>query len=774
MIPPSMVGKFSASFFMAKPSRLVKAISRYPRTLLMGTFFITLLFLWTIPRLELDPSLKSLLPDDHPILQTMDRVDELFVGSTIVLVAVESDSLLYRSTLEKFRDLQDSLEAIPQIGGVTSLYNATSISSSDLGFAVEPVLNTFPDSLTEVDSLQQKLAGYRQIVGTLISSDFRMMNFVCQLNTAMQFDEHALKEHLNRLVSEFSQPEDLYMAGLPILQADVTDQMQRDLKTFMPYGLTIMIVLLVLCFRSWLGVFLPLYVVIISIIWTFGLMAILNMDLPFTGILIPVMLIAIANDYGIHIIAHYYEYSRLEPEKSRLEIIRKTIRDLQTPILLAGLTTMVGFLSLLGHVLPRAQEMGLLVSFGILVAFFMSMILIPAALTISPRPTYLQGHASLQQINRFLHGWGRFFLRFNVQTIWILVIILLIAAWGIQYVQVDANPIHYYHENAPIRSDNDKINSTFGGSTQISVLVEGNMTDPQTLRNVEQLENHLAKNNLVAQTGSIVDIIKRMHRAFNGSDTDYEIIPDDPELIAQYLFLYTLTANAADLYPFVDHIEQPQHAQILVRLKKIKTMQIADLMEDTNDYIRANFYDQGAMNLTGPATLLGVLSRMIIRGQVISLLVSILIIFIVIAIVFRSLAAGILSVIPLGSAITILFGYMGIANIELTISTAMLSSILVGVGVDYTVHFLWHLRDHIRAGNDLEEAIFLTLKISGKGIVYNALSVIAGFSVLLLSVFLPVNMFGGLIILSITVCLVGALSILPAIISIFRPKFFFR
>ena len=143
-------------------------------------------------------------------------------------------------------------------------------------------------------------------------------------------------------------------------------------------------------------------------------------------------------------------------------------------------------------------------------------------------------------------------------------------------------------------------------------------------------------------------------------------------------------------------------------------------------------------------------------------------------IVFRSLIGGLISVLPLISSIVIVFGFMGFANINLDIATAMLSSIMIGVGIDYTVHFLWHVKEHIREGQDLTTAIFTTLRLSGKGIIFNAFSVIIGFAVLLLSVFVPVNFFGLLILLSIGMCLMGALVLLPALISILKPKFLFK
>ena len=121
-----------------------------------------------------------------------------------------------------------------------------------------------------------------------------------------------------------------------------------------------------------------------------------------------------------------------------------------------------------------------------------------------------------------------------------------------------------------------------------------------------------------------------------------------------------------------------------------------------------------------------------------------------------------------------MFGLMGYLDIPLDVTTMLLTSILVGVGVDYTVHFLWHLRAHVREGDSLDQAITNTFRISGKGILFNGLSVVVGFSALLFSVFVPVQIFGTLVMGSISFCLFGALATLPALTSLTKPKFLFK
>ena len=138
---------------------------------------------------------------------------------------------------------------------------------------------------------------------------------------------------------------------------------------------------------------------------------------------------------------------------------------------------------------------------------------------------------------------------------------------------------------------------------------------------------------------------------------------------------------------------------------------------------------------------------------------------------FRSPEAGFWAAVPLCVAIPVLSGLMGAFVIELNVVTAMLSSIMIGVGVDYTIHFLWRYREVRRRGSDPEQGVIETLTTTGRGIVFNALSVIAGFAVLLISSFLPVKFFGFLVVVCISACLVGALILLPAICLVVRPAF---
>ena len=756
--------------------RLFVLDAHYPRTIIAGVFFFTLLILWKVPGLEIDPGLRSLVPRDHPTVQNMELAEDLFSGSEIVVIAIETDSLLSERTLTKFSALQDSLEAMGLISRTVSIYSQKYIVPDDGGFGVEPLFDDIPSDSAGRALLLQTLHE-SGVIGNLVSEDLKLMCFIAQVDASLDFDEIEFREELFRIIEEFEGPERIHLASPVISSAESIDNVRRDLRTFTPIALGLMIFLLLLSFRSWIGIFLPLFVVAFSILWTFGLMAWLDLSVPIIGGLIPIMLIAIANNYGIHIISHYFEYTVMDQELTRAAILRRTMSKLGMPIFLAGTTTIVSFMSLMSHELSKVREIGLLVSFGIGVAFLLSLFLIPSILILVPRPAYLSKRKSMLLVNEFLVSWGRFFTKYRVPFLVTLFIVVALFSLGIRDITIDTVPDHFFPKNSKIRIANQVISRAFGGSTQLNILIEGDIYDPIVLSHIDKLTDHVKQQNeTVTSTYSITDIIKKMHFAFNNGNYDSLKIPEDRELITQYMFLYSLTGDDDDFNLILDDPDEPSYTQVFIRIGEVHTEELMALVDDTEDYIHAHYYDDRPIKpmLSGPAALLGAVSHLVVRGQIISLAYASIIIFVIMSFVFRSLIGGILATLPMALSVLLIFGVLGNFGIPLNMTTSLLTCILVGVGVDYSVHFLWHLREHIREGDTLEDAIANTMKVSGKGILFNGISVIVGFSVLMYSVFMPLKAFSVLIMASIAFCLIGGLAILPAMVSLIDPKFLSR
>lgn len=755
-----------------KRTSWIDVVMNYPRLIIGSCLLITLLMGWNIPKIVIDSDIKSMLPEDQEIIVTTNKLEEIFGGSEIVILSVKSNDIFSKSTLTKLQKLTDEVESLPIVDRVLSLTNAFELQSIADGFEVRDLIEQLPETEEEREALRQRIMNDEMLYGNIVSKDFQYTAIIAILSvTKGQSDDKITYDTFNALKQKYSGPEKIYVAGLPLTRKAITMTMQSDMKALFPFGIALMIFLLVFSFRSWVGAFLPFIVVIMSIVNTLGLMALLHIKFTFISVMLPVMLIAIANDYSIHIIAYYYEECGSLKGIQKSAIIRQTMQHLKTPVFLAGITTIMGFLSLQTHVLTPARQMGLLSSFGITVALLLSVTFVPAVLMLLDVPMILQRGTNNLRMNRWLTSWGQFFIKNRKVFLFGSLVFVIVVATGIPRIIVDTNPMHYYRKNAEIRVSNDSIDKNFGGSTQLSVLVEGDIKDPLILHKMDELTTYLEKEPTITRTISIVDYIKKMNQAFNGDSAQYYAIPDTRNAVAQYLLLFSISGDESDLSQVVNY--DYTQAQIMTRVNETSSVSLHKLLMDTRDYIKSQGEEATFPTVTGFVAVIGELVNMVVQGQMRSLVMSLVLVSLVCMIIFRSVVAGLLSIVPLSAAILIVFGLMGYSGIELNVATAMLSSIMIGVGVDYTIHFLYRFRFEVQQGLNAKEAVIRTLTTSGKGIIYNALSVIIGFTVLLLSGFLPIYFFGFLIVFSISACLIGALTIMPALMVIIRPKFIF-
>lgn len=752
---------------------LINLVMSYPRTVIAFCLFITVLMGWNIPDIVMDSDIKSMLPKDHQLIRSINEIEDIFGGSELIILSIKSDDIFSYATLSKIQQMSDEIENLPAVDRVMSLTNAFELKGTEDGFEVRDLIENLPESEREREILRQKVSADDLLYGNIVSRDFRRTSIITALSgTNGNISDETIYRLFTALKNKYEGPEEIHMAGLPLTRCETSRTMQSDMKRLLPLGIVLMIFLLVFSFKSWVGAFLPFAVVIMSIINTLGVMGLLGIKFSFISVLIPVMLIAIANDYSIHIIAHYYEEYNLSRTKDKNSILRKTLDHLQTPIFLAGITTVVGFLSLQSHLLPPARQLGLLASFGIILAFLLSVTFVPAALKLLDYPMILKQAGNSKGMNKILTGWGQFFIRHRKVYLTGSLIFIILIATGIPKIKVDTNPMHYFRKSSEIRVSNDIIDKYFGGSAQLNIKAEGDIKDPAFLHKMEKLVDYLENEPTVSRTISINDQLKKMNRAFHGDSLQYEVLPETRNAVAQYLLLFSISGDEDDLSQFVNY--EYSQAQILVRVNETSSVSMLKLLEDTRQFIKTELGNDNFPVVTGFVAIVGELVDMVVRGQMRSLILSIVIVSTLCALIFRSIIGGLLSIVPLTGAIIVVFGLMGHLGIELNVATAMLSSIMIGVGIDYTIHFLYRFRSEVQSGATAQEAVLRTLTTSGKGIIYNALSVIVGFCVLMFSGFLPIYFFGFLIVFSIAACLLGALSVMPALLVIIKPKFIFN
>ncbi|MGW8317324.1 MAG: outer membrane lipoprotein-sorting protein, partial [Bacteroidales bacterium] len=246
----------------------------------------------------------------------------------------------------------------------------------------------------------------------------------------------------------------------------------------------------------------------------------------------------------------------------------------------------------------------------------------------------------------------------------------------------------------------------------------------------------------------------------------YDRIPPERNAVAQYMELYNMSGDPGELEQLVDF--NYEHAHMIIRINNTNNEVINGVIDHLETLTAG---DPAVEAIGGYGYVRTQLANRVLVGTFTSLGIALVLIFALTSLIFKSLRAGMLGIIPLAISVLILFGLMGITGIRLDVATALLSSVMIGVGIDYTIHFLWRYREERMSGNSARDAVYTTLHTTGRGIIFNALSVIVGFLVLIISSFTPIRNFGVMVVVSIFTCLTGAMLIMPALVLRFRFRF---
>jgi hydrophobe/amphiphile efflux-3 (HAE3) family protein len=731
-------------------------------SLLVSGFFGFQIF-----RAEINSDLESYIYEGMPSRINTNLIEDIFGGDEMVMILFETDDILNKETLSRVKKVNKQLNDIQGIDETLSLFDAKNIKGEKGAMVVDPAIRRLPKTEDGWAVLRKELKDNELVHKVLVSEDFTMTSIIATLENKAQDEEIVVA--IEHVLAENPGDEITYTGGLPYIKAIMAKEMASEFKLLMIIGLGIMLVMLFLFFREARGVFLPFIVVVLSILFAMGLMPLAGWQMSIITLLLPIMLIAIANDYGIHMMAKYQEYNISGNNSSVGNIARGIYTSLRSPILLTGITTIAGILCLLSHKMIPAKQLGVVAAAGIGFALLLSLLFIPAALSIigKSRPVLAENPSRQRFIDRVLTSTGKMVTRKSRQVILVAALVMFVSGGGAFLLKVDTNLENFFPEKHPARVSAQVINKTFGGSQNISILVKGDILDPAVMGQIDRYETALKKHPAVGNVMSIAGIIREISKALNDKgDPYYNMVPDERNALAQYLELYMMSGDPEDLERMVDF--DFQKAQVMVRINDGSNMALKSVLAEIRQ-------------LTGPAVhqtriggyglITADLADLVVKGQVTSLIIALLVVILLLAILFRSIPAGLIAALPLAFSMIILFGWMGYLDVKLDIATALLSSIMIGVGVDYTIHFLWRYKSEREKGLIPADAVIKTLTTTGRGISFNALSVILGFCALPFSVFLPIKVFGFLVMVSIFSCLVGALIIIPALVLIFKPAF---
>lgn len=742
-------------------------IIKYYKQIIVICILLGLGFAVLIPFSKIDPEIRNYVPSTMESRILTDKIETEFGMQDIVMVIFRDSSILTSANLNRIKQIDRDISRLNGVSNRVSPFTVRTITSTEGMMTADPLIMQIPSDPEEFAVLKDEILQNRFAKDIVISSDMTSASITATINQAEP--EKATIQKIDSIISFHAGKAEVLTGGLPYIRQHIMKDVNRDALILVPIALLLMLIVLKLNLSDWKSVLMPFSVVLFSTAICTGMIPLLGWKMSIISLLVPVILIAVANNYGIYLVTRFQEIKQRKDETTPGNMLKELTGSLNMPILFSGLTTIAGILGLLAHSIIPARQVGVLAATGVTVALIMSLLYIPSMIYAQKGQLRTKKQPARQNFifKTWLDKLSSVIVKHPGRIIIVFASVTVIFAFGITFLRIETNQENYFPKKNPVRMASDLINSKFGGSQTVSVMIEGDIKEPEIMNGIDRLTQRLETMDGVGNVFSISQAVREMSKAiYTESEDMYDRIPETRDGIAQMFELYNMSGDPDDFSQMMNLDNTRAH--VLVRMSNPDNRTINNVKSEISSYIKEI---PAQITVGGYAVIMTDFASSIIKGQVFSLVFAMLTVFILLALIFRSLRGGLIGTIPLAVSIVILFGFMGFSGIAIDAATALLSSIMIGVGVDFTIQYIWCFNSQIVKGLSYQEAVRSSMRIIGRSIVINGLTVMAGFSVLIFSGFASIRFFGYLVIVSISSCLLGAIILVPAIIMKFRPRF---
>ncbi|MCF6357346.1 MAG: MMPL family transporter, partial [Draconibacterium sp.] len=617
-------------------------IIKYRLTIILLFSGITILSLLLFPKLKINSDLDSYMPKGTDNQQHLRKLDSIFGGSEMILLMFQTEEVLNSSTLKRVQSISEELSDLKGVGRCISAFDAQDISIEDGFMKMVPLLDEIPETEEEFKELKIKIST-NKMASRFFDSDFSVASIIVIKES--DISDKLLIEEIKSIIQKNPGSEKVLIGGQPFIRYAISGNIKKDIVYLLPIALVLMILVLFFAFREWKGVYLPFLIVIMSMILSFGVMALLGWQISLITILLPIMLIAIANDYGIHMMARYQELVQNNQQKPMVEICQQIYNDLKRPIIITALTTIGGVLGLLTHTMIPAAQLGVLTAIGIAFSLLLSIWFLPALLSYHKPISFnrLNKSSKKSTTNKWLNKFSYLVTNFPKRVIVVSGLIGILGFFGLFLLRVDTNIEGYFLGNSEVSQSIELINNKFGGAQYVSVLFKGDVLSPVFLNRIENYEKELLDDPAVGTVSSPITLIKELSKGFyTKNERGYNQIPATEDEVFQFIEIFTMGGNEEVVEQFIDY--NYEYSRMLISLKDGSNSEGKRLLKKLQELMQN---EPNLEFIAGTIFTKITLADMVVKGQIKSLILAIFVVFVILSIIFKTYKAGVLSALPL-------------------------------------------------------------------------------------------------------------------------------
>jgi hydrophobe/amphiphile efflux-3 (HAE3) family protein len=740
---------------------------------LVAFTLLTLLFLSGIPNLYIDNSMETLFLENNPQLEVFDLTLKEFGTELGAVVAFQPDVVFSNQFLSVLNHITGKIQEMEHVEAVYSLTHLDYIQAEGDVIRVGPLIPHLPVPEEKLKRIRRKALDDPFVVGHVVSEDATTAAIIIKFTYIPDDDTYchiAVQKIREILAEEIKDSFEYHLSGIHVLVAVMNEYCLKDLKVFLPVGILVIFLVLAFVYRTFSGIIVTIGAILLTVLWTLGLMGLFHVPITVATTMLPLLIMVISVSDAVHLITQYYE--GIAHGQDKLPAIKTAVYKVGTPCFLTSLTTAIGFSSLLLSELQPVRDFGLYAAIGIFFAFVISIILVPIAFFYLPPPTLntvkrlRAGRLTraMERIAGITHNHPYTILGWSG-------IIMVLGIFGITKIRVDTTFFDYFYRSDPAIQSINFIDRHLTGIEPLRILLHTGEKDgsknPAFLKKVDNLEAFLRNYPEVSRVFAMPDLLKRLHRLLHGDAPAYDRLPESRELVAEYLLLLSL-AGGDELMEFLASWDLST-VQVVAMMRLVGSKRQTEILKDLEAHISKYFDTTISYEMTDSAALNPILANNLVHSQIKTFSLSLLLIFITMSILFRSIQIGLLCIIPNIIPLTISAGLMGLSGITLNVVTVMVASIAIGIAVDDTIHILTRYRIEFYESSDPTGAMTKTLSSSGRAIVFTSIVLMAGFLIPLFSSFRLPCYFGILGATTMAGALFADLFVLPALFRVSRP-----
>ena len=752
---------------------------KHPWVVIGIAVLITAFFAIQFPKIKIDTDPQNMLEADEPTRLFHSATKEDFALYDFIAVGVVAEPTAF--TADMLNRIYNITTEIEEIEGVIveDIMAPSTVDDIRQGsggaLVIEPLMEDEIGTDTDAQNIYRRIMDNPMLRGKLASDDGKAIALFIPIES--KDVSHRVAAEIQEITDRLGGGATFHIAGLPLAEDSFGAEMFVQMALSAPAAMLIIFLLLFLFFRQIKIIIAPMVVAMMSVIWAMGLLILSGLTVHIMSSMIPIFLIPIAVLNSIHILSEFSDnYKRFKDKK---ETIRHSISELFLPMLFTSATTIAGFISLALTPIPPVRVFGIFVAFGVLVAWFLSLVINPAvAVLLSEKSLrrFATADNSRGMLSRLMHSFRNFSGSKNKAIIVTAVVVFFVAGYGLTLIVVNDNPVKWFKTSHPIRIADVAMNKHLAGTYMNYLVFEGEDSDamksPAVENYMEAFQRELEKDATVGSTTGLPDIVKKVRYELFGADSSQAYIPKSQDEVAQMLFMFEMSGgDPDDLYKFVT--PDYDKANLWVQLRNGDNMAVSKVVERGNGFMANNPPPEGVtVSWAGLPYINIEWQHQMVTGMRNSLAGSYVVVLLMMIFLFRSLRWGLISMLPLTITVMAIYAMIGYIGKPYDMPVAVLSSLTLGLSIDFAIHFIQRLRMIHSRTKDFGRAFHDIFESAGRAIGRNVLVIAVGFIPMLFSTLVPYITVGAFFLAIMAVSGSVTLLLLPAISKTFSRALF--